>query len=331
MYYSTSDNAILNKLYFCVHFVHKVCAPRLVGDIPRHYLMHGVCYWTTNTTTNRPIDVQKIASLRLKDKQNSQINGEQFFYYMFGEQGLSVHITENNEEILIGAPGIFTWKGSVVRYKAKISEDFGGLSRRDEEHTSFPRRRQQSEIIEYSSDIPNPLSWNQDDNSYFGFAISSGYFDGPQSMKLLYVATAPQANAQQGEAYIFDIVDYQSTSDKTIKIYYKFAGEQFGEYFGYSVIAEDFDGDGFTDIAIGAPFNAKVGTHENGAVYIYRNHGSASRFELDKVLRTDYELSGRFGTTMSRVGDINQDGFKGILRRKCRKKMCIYKCAKMRN
>lgn len=288
-----------------------MCAPRLVADIYNHYLMNGVCYWTSNTTTARPLNVQKIASLRLIDKQQSIINGERYFYHMFGEQGLSVHVTENNEEILIGAPGIFTWKGSVIRYKAKSLEDFGGLSRRDQEHSSFPRHQYNSDIIEYSSDIPNPLHWNQDDYSYFGFAVSSGYFDGPQSLKILYVATAPQANSQQGEAYIFDIVDYHSSSDKTIKIFHKFAGEQFGEYFGYSVIVEDFDGDGFSDIAIGAPYNAKDGTSENGAVYIYRNHGSASSFILDKVLRTDYELSGRFGTTMSKVGDINQDGFKG--------------------
>lgn len=280
--------------------------------------MNGICYWTSNTSTTRPLDIQRIASLRLRDNQQKFINGERFFYHMFGEQGVSVHVTDNNEEILIGAPGIFTWKGSVVRHKARSVDDFGGLSRRDVDHSSRSIRRRHKRdgaaaAVEYASDIPNPLTWDQDDYSYFGFAVSSGYFDGPESAKLLYVATAPQANRQQGEAYIFDIVPYLSTADKTIKIHYKFGGDQFGEYFGYSVLAEDFDGDNFTDIAIGAPYNARDGTSENGAVYIYRNHGSASKFVLDKVLRTDYELSGRFGTTLSKVGDINQDGFKGKL------------------
>lgn len=273
--------------------------------------MHGVCYWTTNTTSARPANIQKIAPLRFKDKQHSVIDQERYFYYMYGEQGLSVHITENNEEILIGAPGIFTWKGTVIRHKAKPLVDLGGLSRRNEDASSFPRQRITSDMVEYSSDIPNPMYWNQDDNSYFGFAVSSGYFDGIGKTKLLYVASAPQANLQQGAVYIFDIIDHYSALDKTIKIYHTFPGQQFGEYFGYSLLTEDFDNDGLTDIAIGAPYNSKNGNYENGAVYIYRNEGTSSNFVLHAVLRTDYEFSGRFGTTISKVGDLNQDGYNG--------------------
>lgn len=289
----------------------KVCAPRLISDVTNHYLMHGVCYWTTNTTSARPANIQKIAPLRFKDKQHSVIDQERYFYYMYGEQGLSVHITENNEEILIGAPGIFTWKGTVIRHKAKPLVDLGGLSRRNEDASSFPRQRITSDMVEYSSDIPNPMFWNQDDNSYFGFAVSSGYFDGIGKSKLLYVASAPQANLQQGVVYIFDIIDHYSASDKTIKIYHTFPGQQLGEYFGYSLLTEDFDNDGLTDVAIGAPYNSKNGNYENGAVYIYKNEGTSSNFVLHAVLRTDYEFSGRFGTTISKVGDINQDGYNG--------------------
>lgn len=273
--------------------------------------MHGVCYWTSNTTSLRPANVQKIAPLRFRDKQQNVIDKDRYFFYMYGEQGLSVHITEDNEEILIGAPGIFTWKGSIIRHKAKPLEDLGGLSRRNEGATSHPRQKQITDDVEYSSDIPNPMYWNQDDNSYFGFAISSGYFDGPGKKKLLYVASAPQANSQQGEVYIFDIVDHYSALDKTIKIYHTFPGQQFGEYFGYSLITDDFNNDGFTDIAIAAPHNSKTGYYENGVVYIYRNEGGSSDFSLQTILRTDYEHSGRFGMTMSKIGDINQDGFNG--------------------
>lgn len=271
---------------------------------------------STNTSLARPLNVQKISPLRFKDKQQNVIDGERYFYYMYGEQGMSVHITEDNEEILIGAPGIFTWKGSVIRYKAKPLVDLGGLSRRDDYSSSFPRiqdeQQRPAEMIEYSSDIPNPMFWNQDDNSYFGFAVSSGYFDGQGKTKLLYVASAPQANLQQGEVYIFDIVDHYAATEKTIKIYYTFSGEQFGEYFGYSLLTDDFDNDGFTDLAISAPYHSKSGTYENGAVFIYRNGGSSSNFALQTILQTDYEFSGRFGTTLSKLGDINRDGFNGI-------------------
>lgn len=263
--------------------------------------MHGICYWTTNTFSNEPINVQKIAPLRFRQKQHIGEN-KRDFYYIYGEQGISIHITENNEEILIGAPGIFGWKGSIIRHKAKPLADVDGLSRRK-------RYLANMESIEYSSDIPNPSLWQQEFDTYFGFSVSSGYFDG----KLLYVASAPRANLQYGEVYIFDIVDHADQfSEKTIKIYHTFSGQQLGEYFGYSLLTEDFNNDGFTDIAIGAPYNSVMGTHENGAVYIYKNDGSSSsNFGLHTVLRTDYELGGRFGTTISKVGDLNQDGFNG--------------------
>lgn len=290
-----------------------VCAPRLISNVKDHYLMHGVCYWTTNTSMARPTNIQKITPLRFKDKQQRVIDNTTYFFYMFGEQGISVHITENNEEILIGAPGVFTWKGSIVRHKAKPLADLGGLSRRNQNAQSIQRQKYSQESIEYSSDVPNPLLWNQNDNSYFGFAISSGYFDGPTKTKLLYVASAPQANEQQGEVYIFDIIDHYSATDKTIKIYHTFSGQSFGEYFGYSLITEDFNNDGFTDIAIAAPYNSKSGSYENGAVYIYKNEGSSSNFVLQTILHTDHEYSGRFGTTMSKVGDLNNDGYNDLI------------------
>lgn len=85
-----------------------------------------------------------------------------------------------------------------------------------------------------------------------------------------------------------------------------------GEYFGYALICEDFNADGFTDIAIAAPLHSRGGaSFENGAVHIYRNiDGKFS--ELHTTLRSEYELNGRFGTTISRIGDINRDGFNGI-------------------
>lgn len=290
-----------------------VCSPRTLADITNHYLIHGLCYWTANTTDSRPLSVQKIAPLRLRDKQQTKIGAERYYYYMYGEQGISVHITENNEEIIIGAPGVYTWKGTVIRYRARSQDDFGGLSRRDQRRSMTNKR----DVIEYTSEVPNPALWNQPDDSYFGYAVSSGYFGGPQSTKLLYVASAPQANSQQGEVYLFDIVDHHLTTEKTIRIHYNFTSEQMGSYYGYALLTEDFNADGFTDVAIAAPLFSSGTSFENGAVYIYLNQGQTNagrwhpNFALNAALTSDYSSNGRFGTALSKIGDINQDGYNG--------------------
>lgn len=248
------------------------------------------------------------------DKQYKTIGAERFYYYMYGEQGLSVHITENDEEILVGAPGVYTWKGSVIRYKSKIADDIGGLSRRDNTHQSSIQKRS---LLDFDIDVPNPAHWNQGDDSYFGYALASGYFEGSQSQKILYVASAPQANLQQGEVYIFDIVDH-FTTEKTIKIYHTFTSFQMGEYFGYALASDDFNGDGFYDLAICAPFHSKENSFENGAVYIYQNLGESTpgkwsaNFVLQSVLISNHESGGRFGSSISKLGDINQDGYRGM-------------------
>ncbi|KAJ6640903.1 Integrin alpha-PS3 [Pseudolycoriella hygida] len=291
-----------------------VCAPRMIADLTNNYLMHGLCYWTPNTVEATPVNVQKIAPLRVRDKQQKAIDKQRYYYYMYGEQGLSVHITENDEEILIGAPGVFSWKGTVIRYKSKTYDDLGGLSRRDNMQKQSIQKRN---VFDFDIDVPNPSHWDQDDDSYFGYALASGYFEGSDSQKILYVASAPQANFQQGEVYIFDIVDH-FTTEKTIKKYYTFPSFQMGEYFGYALAADDFNNDGFYDLAICAPFHSKANSFENGAVYIYQNLGEStpgrwsSNFDLQSVLVSDYESGGRFGSSVCRLGDINQDGYRDI-------------------
>lgn len=147
--------------------------------------------------------------------------------------------------------------------------NLGGLSRRD---LSFYRKITKRQAFEYRSEIPNPFFSELLDDSYFGYAVSSARFLGPNNPRLYYVASAPQANKQRGEAFIFDIEDFQF--DKRIKVFNKFAGSQMGEYFGYTILTEDFNMDGYPDLAVSAPFYSKNGEAENGAVYIFINKGN---------------------------------------------------------
>lgn len=133
---------------------------------------------------------------------------------MLAEQGLSAHVTDNNDEFLIGAPGIHTWKGSVIRYRQHTTTVDPSLSRRDTtaaESATLPssvkanarrrthRQTEETMPISYDSDVPNPEKFEQPNDSYFGYAVGSGYFDSSDRERLLYVATAPQADHQSGE------------------------------------------------------------------------------------------------------------------------------------
>ena len=114
------------------------------------------------------------------------------YIYMYGEGGISVHVTENNEEMLIGAPGVMNWKGTVIIYRPVEGIDGGGISKRDTISHKISKRIFRSEVLDPDASI-------QDENSYFGYAVSSGQFSGPNKKKILYVASAPRANLQQGE------------------------------------------------------------------------------------------------------------------------------------
>lgn len=286
-----------------------VCAPKIVSELVDYYLLHGICYLTDGTELHEPKSIRPIYPLRVKDKQlyRDTYSGVQYYNYMYGEQGLSVHITDDSEEILIGAPGVFNWRGTVIRYRRQVNEDMGGLSRRDGRQKEQERPKRQ--IISYVTDVPNPYFTSLEDDSYFGYAVSSGFFQ--DNTKLLYVASAPQMRVQTGEVYIFDIINADTFRETQIKILYTFPGQQQGEYFGYALLTEDFNGDGLPDLAISAPMHSKNSEQENGVVYIYLNEGKLS-FNLQNVLSTNYELGGRFGISLAKVGDLNMDGYNDI-------------------
>jgi FG-GAP repeat len=186
---------------------------------------------------------------------------------MYGQSGFSVHVTDDNEEILIGCPGILNWKGSVIRHRKQKSLKTHGMSKRDVT----------SSTDLFDEDIPSPFHAPASitEDSYFGYAVSSATFLGKKNDKsLFYVASAPQANNQQGLVYIFNIT-IENDSEK-VNVLKEFSGLQFGEYFGYTLLTEDFNNDGLPDVAISGPLYSKNKVHDNGAVYIFINRGNVS-------------------------------------------------------
>ncbi|CAD7092606.1 unnamed protein product [Hermetia illucens] len=285
-----------------------VCAPRFFANStsPEGYLMHGICYVAANTIGDQPSEVRKISPLRLKRDQTREINGMYYFYNAYAQMGFSVHNVESKDEIIFGAPGLATWKGSMVRYREKDYKDQDVSRSRRDTHRSIRKR----ELKEYISDVLQPELWAQPNDTYFGYSVTSGYFHGPNSTKLLYLASAPQSDAKDGEVYLFSI-EPTRYSTLTITKQYVFEGTQFGEYFGYSLLAEDINGDNFTDVIVSAPNYYITNSYENGAVYVFLNLGQVSFSQPIKVT-TGKLTRERFGTTVTKLGDINLDGYNDI-------------------
>ncbi|XP_066930459.1 integrin alpha-V-like [Clytia hemisphaerica] len=83
--------------------------------------------------------------------------------------------------------------------------------------------------------------------------------------------------------------------------------------FGGSIASIDVNGDGFDDLAIGAPmfsrqFGNRIG-QEEGRVFIFINNGKAKfEFNGNMTLTGENQENARFGATIINIGDINGDG-----------------------
>lgn len=239
-----------------------VCAPKLIADSTREnetdYLLHGICYWTLGTKNLQPMSIMKMSPLNNKYLQ--KYSSLKTNFYNYGESGFSIHIADDDENVIIGCPGILKWKGSVAWYRPRKSK--------------YSQNNEINNFESYINTVPNPINISLQEDSYFGFAVGSARFLGPDSDKLFFVASAPRVN-QTGEVYIFDIPE-DGEHKQQIRIHAKLSGTQFGEYFGYALLCEDFNGDELPDIAISAPMHAKDKYFENGVVYVYINKGNVS-------------------------------------------------------
>ena len=225
------------------------------------HFVNGICFTVDQTNSNEPVNVRQLSPLSQRNKQFEDKNKEIYLYHN-GMSGFSAGISENNE-IIIGCPGVLFFSGSFTRYQPRKSQpDILDTRRNDRTST----------------------------NNYFGYAVSSGMFRGMKKKVISYVASVPsrtmrpkdkynrpgqKLHAYNGTAVIFDFKNPETLKHiQTIEVV---SGSQFGEYFGYSLITEDFNNDGFADLAVSAPLYSKDSETESGAVYVFLNNGRENK------------------------------------------------------
>ncbi|MCB9683191.1 MAG: VCBS repeat-containing protein [Alphaproteobacteria bacterium] len=117
--------------------------------------------------------------------------------------------------------------------------------------------------------------------------------------------TAPSDGA--GKVYL-----YYGNGAGGFSHYRVLRGEGDGDQFGFSVSAGDVNGDGWIDLAVGAPYNDDSGDTDCGAAYVY--HGGPSGFsDTWDDAHAGTEPGDKSGWVVDITGDGNSDGYDDLL------------------
>ena len=85
------------------------------------------------------------------------------------------------------------------------------------------------------------------------------------------------------------------------------ASDRFGFYVS---TAGDVNGDGYSDVIVGAPFNNAGGT-DAGRAYIY--FGGSAMNNVADLIMTGEAAGDQFGSSVSSAGDVNGDGYSDVI------------------
>ncbi|WP_437790378.1 FG-GAP-like repeat-containing protein [Sorangium sp. So ce693] len=172
--------------------------------------------------------------------------------------------------------------------------------------TTFADLKGMVRVLQGSSKEPGTWAASADfsgnlagDERRFGSALASGDIDADGYADLVVGAPGGGPNFDEpGNAYIYrgGPEAFDTVADTM------FSGVQSGSKFGTSVASADFNGDGFSDIAVGAPGSQRV--------YVYFGSAGALDTTPDGLLIGEGE--GELGRAVG-AGDVNGDGFADLL------------------
>jgi hypothetical protein len=154
-------------------------------------------------------------------------------------------------------------------------------------------------------DSPYERDWGR-----FGLSVDIGTLTGGSELRVIAIGaeneTSGMEDERTGRAYIFD--------GATGTVYFSFLspdGEQGGRFGSSIAFGGDVDNDGWQDVLVGAP-EESPGKSPYGAGRVHAFSGQTGAL-VYSLISPNEQFMGFFGTTVSDVEDIDDDGYADIL------------------
>lgn len=197
-------------------------------------------------------------------------------YTGYALHGFSVAMSEDQRNIYMGGPYAFYAQGQIAR--GKIGD---------------------GSVNTFNKDVYGPSSL---DYTLEGWATAVGQFDGDQYS---VAASTPAWSNAKGMVWFYN---NRLASRSHVRMF----GEANGDSFGYSLATADVDGDGATDLIVGAPLaQAPNQMLDHGRAYVHYAPTKKVSTRPRSVI-IGKEPWGRFGHAVSGLGDLNQDGYDDV-------------------
>ncbi len=164
-----------------------------------------------------------------------------------------------------------------------------------------------------SSGLSTTADWTNNSgqgSALYGYSVSSaGDVNGDGYSDVIVGATYyDDGEANEGGAFVY----YGSSTGLSAAADWIGNGNQIDAYYGYSVSsAGDVNGDGYSDIVVGAN-EYDNGETDEGAAFLYYGGSTGLSATADWMGESD-QIEANYGNSVSSAGDINGDGYSDII------------------
>ncbi|GMU94775.1 MAG: hypothetical protein AMXMBFR50_02920 [Ignavibacterium album] len=164
-----------------------------------------------------------------------------------------------------------------------------------------------------ASGLPSIANWTAESNyayAYFGYSVSTAGDVNGDGYSDVIVGAYGYNNGETNEGRVF--VYHGSANGLSTTADWTTESNQAGAYFGRSVsTAGDVNGDGYSDVIVGADGYTNGESNEGGA-FVY--HGSANGLSTTANWTTESNYTyAYFGKSVSTAGDVNGDGYSDVI------------------